>query len=53
MIRNAPRNTAVYSVDLGKHRVRGLDERGAAVQRVKFRRDTLLTFRTRNGWLAS
>jgi len=46
MIRNAPRDAAVYGVDLGKNifHVVGLDERGAVVQRVKFRRDTLLSF---------
>src|SRR4051794_35841042 len=46
MIRTAPRNAAVYGVDLGKNifHVVGLDERGAVVQRVRFRRDTLLTF---------
>lgn len=46
MIRNAPRGAAVYGVDLGKNlfHVVGLDDRGAVVQRVKFRRDTLLAF---------
>jgi transposase len=46
MIRNAPRNAAVFGVDLGKNvfHVVGLDERGAVIQRVKFRRDALLTF---------
>lgn len=46
MIRNAPRDAAVFGVDLGKNifHVVGLDERGAVVQRVKFRRDTLLAF---------
>ncbi len=46
MIRNAPKDAAVYGVDLGKNlfHVVGLDARGAVVQRVKFRRDTLLTF---------
>ncbi len=46
MIRNAPRDAAVYGVDLGKNvfHVVGLDSRGAVVQRVKFRRDTLLAF---------
>lgn len=49
MHRNAPRAAAVYGVDLGKNlfHVVGLDERGAVVQRVKFRRDTLLAFFTR------
>jgi transposase len=46
MIRNAPRDAAVYGVDLGKttFHVVGLDPGGAVVQRVKFRRDTLLAF---------
>jgi transposase len=46
MIRNAPRDAAVFGVDLGKNvfHVVGLDERGAIIQRVKFRRDALLTF---------
>ena len=46
MIRNAPRDAAVFGVDLGKNifHVVGLDERGAVVQRVKFRRDTMLAF---------
>lgn len=46
MIRNAPRDAAVYGVDLGKNifHVVGLDEDGAVVQRVKFRRETLLVF---------
>ena len=46
MIRNAPRDAAVYGVDLGKNtfHVVGLDPSGAVVQRVKFRRDTLLAF---------
>ena len=49
MHRNAPRAAAVYGVDLGKNlfHVVGLDERGAVVQRVKFRRDTVLAFSTR------
>lgn len=49
MHRNAPRAAAVYGVDLGKNlfHVVGLDERGAVVQRVKFRRDTVLAFFTR------
>jgi transposase len=39
MIRNAPRDAAVYGVDLGKNvfHVVGLDSAGAVVQRVKFR----------------
>jgi len=46
MIRNAPRDAAVYGVDLGKNvfHVVGLDDRGAVIQRVRFRRDTLLAF---------
>lgn len=46
MIRNAPRDAAVFGVDLGKNvfHVVGLDASGAPVQRVKFRRDTLLQF---------
>ena len=38
MIRNAPRDAAVYGVDLGKNlfHVVGLDSSGAVVQRVKF-----------------
>ena len=46
MIRNAPRDAAVYGVDLGKNlfHVVGLDSSGAVVQRVKFRRNTLLAF---------
>lgn len=51
MIRNAPRGAAVYGVDLGKNvfHIVGLDDRGAVVQRVKFRRDTMLTFFERAG----
>ena len=46
MIRNAPKDAAVYGVDLGKNtfHVVGLGPSGAVVQRVKFRRDTLLAF---------
>jgi transposase len=46
MIRNAPRGAAVYGVDLGKNvfHIVGLDEHGAVIQRVRFRRDTLLAF---------
>ncbi len=46
MIRNMPRDAAVYGVDLGKNlfHVVGLDTSGAVIQRLKFRRDTLLTF---------
>jgi transposase len=51
MIRNIPRDAAVYGVDLGKNvfHVVGLDSTGAVVQRVKFRRDTLLAFFERAG----
>jgi len=46
MIRNKPRNAKVYGIDLGKNlfHVVGTDENGAIVQRVKFRRETLLAF---------
>jgi transposase len=46
MIRNVPKNAAVYSVDLGKNifHVVGLDGSGAVIQRVKLRRHTLLAF---------
>ncbi len=46
MIRNAPRDAAIYGVDLGKNvfHVVGLDDRGAVIQRVKLRRETLLAF---------
>ena len=46
MIRNAPRDAAVYGVDLGKSvfHIVSLDIQGAVVQRAKFRRDTLLAF---------
>ena len=69
MVRNAPRDAAVFGVDLGKNvfHVVGLDDRGAVIQRVKLRRETLLAFferaaRTlvgmeacpaRSGWRAS
>ncbi|WP_333834383.1 IS110 family transposase [Rubrimonas sp.] len=51
MNRNAPRDAAVYGVDLGKtlFHVVGVDASGAVVQRVKFRRDTLLAFFERAG----
>jgi transposase len=51
MIRNGPRDAAVYGVDLGKNvfHVVGLDERGAVIQRAKFRRNTLLIFFERAG----
>jgi transposase len=46
MIRNRPRNAAVYGIDLGKNifHVVGTDSAGNVVQRVRFRRDTLLAF---------
>jgi hypothetical protein len=46
MIRNAPRDAAVFGVDLGKNifHVVGLDNCGVVVQRVKFRRDASLAF---------
>ena len=46
MIRNKSKAAAVYGVDLGKNlfHVVGFDELGTVVQRVKFRRDTLLAF---------
>jgi hypothetical protein len=46
MIRNAPRDAAVFGVDLGKNvfHVVGLDDRGAVIQRVKLRREALLAF---------
>jgi transposase len=46
MVRNAPRDAAVYGVDLGKNifHVVGLDACGAVIQRVKFRRGTLIAF---------
>jgi transposase len=46
MIRNKPRDCAVYGIDLGKNlfHVVGTDDRGNVVQRVKFRRDTLLAY---------
>ncbi len=44
--RNRPRNAAVFGVDIGKNifHVVGLDSSGQPVQRVRFRRDTLLQF---------
>ncbi|BCH12521.1 hypothetical protein MesoLj131c_67790 (plasmid) [Mesorhizobium sp. 131-3-5] len=44
--RNAPRPAAVYGVDIGKNifHVVGLDSDGEPVQRVRFRRDTLMKF---------
>jgi transposase len=46
MIRNKPRGAAVYGVDLGKNlfHVVGVDAAGQAIQRAKFRRETVLTF---------
>jgi transposase len=43
-MRNHPRGAAVYGIDIGKVRfdVVAQDERGAIIQRAKFRRDTLL-----------
>ena len=44
--RNAPRPAAVYGIDIGKNvfHVVGLDSGGEPVQRVRFRRDTLVQF---------
>jgi transposase len=46
MIRNKPRGATVHGVDLGKiiFHVVGTDPAGNVIQRVKFRRDTLLAF---------
>jgi len=46
-----PRDAAVYGVDLGKNifHIVGVDASGAVVQRVKFRRHTLLAFFERAG----
>ena len=46
MIRNKPRGAAIYGIDLGKNifHVTGTDAAGNVVQRVRFRRDTLLAF---------
>jgi transposase len=46
MIRNTPRGATVYGIDLGKNifHVVGTDPTGNVVQRLKFRRDTLLAF---------
>ena len=46
MIRNKPRNAAVYGVDIGKNifHVVGTDALGHIVQRAKFRRETVLAF---------
>ena len=45
MIRNKPR-AGIYGIDLGKNvfHVVGTDQTGSVVQRVKFRRETLLAF---------
>ncbi len=46
MIRNKPKGATVYGVDLGKNvfHVVGTDQAGNIIQRVKFRRDTVLAF---------
>lgn len=46
MMRNQPQDCAVFGVDIGKtvFHVVGLDAAGAVLQKVKFRRDTLLQF---------
>jgi transposase len=46
MIRNKPRGATVYGIDLGKNifHIVGVDPAGNIIQRVKFRRDTLLAF---------
>lgn len=46
MMRNMPRDCAVFGVDIGKtvFHVVGLDRAGAPIQKAKFRRDTLLQF---------
>ena len=45
-MRNKPKCAAVYGVDIGKTRfdVAGLDATGAVIERLKFRRETLLAF---------
>ncbi len=45
-MRNKPRAAAVFGIDIGKNlfHVVGADASGAIVQRVRFRRDTLLAF---------
>jgi transposase len=45
-MRNQPRGATVYGIDIGKNcfHVVGVDAAGKPIQRVKFRRDTLLTF---------
>jgi transposase len=46
MIRNQPRDAAVFGIDIGKNifHVIGVDAAGQPIQRVKLRRDTLLQF---------
>ena len=46
MMRNTPRDCAVFGIDIGKtvFHVVGLDAAGTPVQKAKFRRDTLLQF---------
>jgi transposase len=46
MIRNKPRGAAVYGIDLGKNvfHIIGTDREGNVMQRLKSRRDTLLSF---------
>lgn len=46
MTRNEPKECAVFGIDIGKalFHVVGLNERGAPVQKAKFRRVTLLQF---------
>lgn len=46
MERNKPQNCAVFGFDIGKNlfHVVGLDGTGTPIQRVKFRRETLLQF---------
>ncbi len=46
MPRTTPRHAAVFGIDLGKNvfHVAAADANGAIIQRVKFRRDTLLQF---------
>ena len=45
-MRNKPQDAAVFGVDIGKNvfHVVGLDASGLPIQRVSFRRDTLLQF---------
>ena len=46
MLRNKPRDAVVYGVDIGKNifHVVGIDATGKPIQRVRFRRETLLQF---------